>query len=234
MQNFYEHLFHGHFWTIASVSGFFQSYCCFLLSNELIETRFFLFLKMICHGFRTRWLSWIFFFGNYTLWSSLPDVFCKKDLLRNFAKFTEKHLCQSLRARTLLKKRLWHRCFPVNFAKFLRTPFLIEHLLWLLLYFEKQTTASCCCMGAHIFQGYQMEFGGVFYLDLLTFICKYTYWISVLHYPATLYSKVKISEHETLESSRPEVVCKKGVLKYLLKFRGKHLYRSLFFNEVTR
>ena len=25
---------------------------------------------------------------------------------------------------TLLKKRLWHRCFPVNFLKFLRTPFL--------------------------------------------------------------------------------------------------------------
>ena len=24
----------------------------------------------------------------------------------------------------ILKKRLWHRCFPVNFAKFLRTPFL--------------------------------------------------------------------------------------------------------------
>ena len=23
-----------------------------------------------------------------------------------------------------LKKRLWHRCFPVNFARFLRTPFL--------------------------------------------------------------------------------------------------------------
>ena len=31
------------------------------------------------------------------------------------------------RAATLLKKRLWYRCFPlvqVNFAKFLRTPFL--------------------------------------------------------------------------------------------------------------
>ena len=25
---------------------------------------------------------------------------------------------------TLLKKRLWHRCFPVNFSQFLRTPFL--------------------------------------------------------------------------------------------------------------
>ena len=25
-----------------------------------------------------------------------PDVFCKKGVLRNFAKFTGKHLCQSL------------------------------------------------------------------------------------------------------------------------------------------
>ena len=33
---------------------------------------------------------------------------------------------------TLLKKRLWHRSFPVNFAIFLRTPFFIEHLWWLL------------------------------------------------------------------------------------------------------
>ena len=48
-----------------------------------------------------------------------------------------KHLCQSLlfnkvadlRSATLLEKRLWHMCFPMNFAKFLRTPFLIEHLL---------------------------------------------------------------------------------------------------------
>ena len=26
--------------------------------------------------------------------------------------------------KTLLKKRLWHRYFPVNFVKFLRIPFL--------------------------------------------------------------------------------------------------------------
>ena len=31
------------------------------------------------------------------------------------------------RPATLLKKRLWHTCFLVNFAKFLRTPFLTEH-----------------------------------------------------------------------------------------------------------
>ena len=48
----------------------------------------------------------------------------KKVVLRIFAKFTGKHLYQSLGPATLLKKRLWHRCFPVNFAKFLRTPFL--------------------------------------------------------------------------------------------------------------
>ena len=34
---------------------------------------------------------------------------------------------------TLIKKRFWHMCFPVNFVKFLRTPFFKEHLRWLLL-----------------------------------------------------------------------------------------------------
>ena len=63
----------------------------------------------------------------------------KKGVLKNFAKFTEKHLCQSLffnnlRPATLLKKGLWHRCFPVNFVKILRKPFSIEHLGLLLLY----------------------------------------------------------------------------------------------------
>ena len=61
----------------------------------------------------------------------------KKCVLRNFTKFAGKHLCQSIffnkKLGTLLKKRLWHRCFPVNFAKFLRTSFIKEHLWWLLL-----------------------------------------------------------------------------------------------------
>ena len=38
-----------------------------------------------------------------------------------------------LRPATLLQKRLWHKCFPVNFAKFLRTPFLQNTSGWLLL-----------------------------------------------------------------------------------------------------
>ena len=38
-----------------------------------------------------------------------------------------------LRPATLLKERLQHRRFPVNFEKFLGTPYFIEHLWWLLL-----------------------------------------------------------------------------------------------------
>ena len=65
----------------------------------------------------------------------------KKDVLRNFTKFTGKHLrhslffnkVASLRHATLLKKRLWHRCFPMNFAKSLKTTFFTEHLRRLLL-----------------------------------------------------------------------------------------------------
>ena len=30
---------------------------------------------------------------------------------------------------TLLRKRLWHGCFPVNFVKFLRTPYFYKTLL---------------------------------------------------------------------------------------------------------
>ena len=68
-----------------------------------------------------------------------PGGVLKKGVLENFAKCTGKHLCQSLflnkvaglRPATLLKERLWHRSFPVNFAKFLRTPYFIEHLWWL-------------------------------------------------------------------------------------------------------
>ena len=41
----------------------------------------------------------------------------------------KKDIEKVLRPATLLKKRLWHRCFPVNFAKFLRTLFFTEQLV---------------------------------------------------------------------------------------------------------
>ena len=110
-------------------------------------------------------LLWIFFYIFFIVWqplvvsaalprttsrSSRPEVFCKKGVHENFTKLTGKHLCQSLffskvaglRPAILLKKRLWHRCFPVNFAKFLRVPFFIEHLCWLLLYWVENLHLS--------------------------------------------------------------------------------------------
>ena len=84
--------------------------------------------------------------------NSRPEVFCEKGTLRNFVKFTGKHLCQSLlfnkvsglRPATSLTKKLWYRCFPVIFAKFLRKSFLQNtsgRLLLLLEYltFERET-----------------------------------------------------------------------------------------------
>ena len=67
----------------------------------------------------------LYFFGSH--WR----CFIKRVVLKNFSKFTGKHLCQSLflliklhaLPATLLKKRFWRRCFPLNFEKFLRTLF---------------------------------------------------------------------------------------------------------------
>ena len=64
------------------------------------------------------------------------EMFYKKRVLENSAKFTGKHLCQSLffnkvavwSLQLCWKKRLWYRCFRVNFAKLLRAHFLTENM----------------------------------------------------------------------------------------------------------
>ena len=94
----------------------------YLKSAENLSTNLFFSPQELNQRFRTR--------------SSRPEVFCKKSVLRKFSKLTGKHLCQILfliKRLSLLKKRLQHRCFPVTFAKVLRTSFLTEHLRWLFL-----------------------------------------------------------------------------------------------------
>ena len=69
----------------------------------------------------------------------------KKGVLENFTKFTGKTLCLSLFFNkvtdliptTLLKRRIWHRCFPVSFAKFSRALFLQNSSGWLLLTYAR-------------------------------------------------------------------------------------------------
>ena len=54
---------------------------------------------------------------NYLIFrSSRPDVFCKYGVLRNFAKFTGKHLCQSLYFNKVAGLRK-HLCQSLYFNK---------------------------------------------------------------------------------------------------------------------
>ena len=48
--------------------------------------------------------------------SSRSEVFCKKGVLRNFGK---------------IYRKTFEKTLQKNFAKFLRTPFVTEHLWWL-------------------------------------------------------------------------------------------------------
>ena len=104
----------------------FQNFCrrftqTLCSTKILITRRFFINTQLQHGGFRFQnftknlsgWIfvdpsSWKFFLGsfhlrcnfNYFAWSysrsSCPEVFCKKGVLRNFIKFTGKHLLQSL------------------------------------------------------------------------------------------------------------------------------------------
>ena len=59
-----------------------------------------------------------------------PEVFNKKGFLK-ISQNSLENACA--RASFLKKRRLWHKCFPVNFAKFLRIPFL------------QNTSGGCFC-----------------------------------------------------------------------------------------
>ena len=95
---------------------------------------------LLCRNYRIVSYEYLFSYSMAQM-SNRQEGFCKKGILGNFAKITGKQFCQSLffnkvtglRLAILLKKRLWLWCFPVNFVKVLKTPFLKEHLWWLLL-----------------------------------------------------------------------------------------------------
>ena len=84
--------------------------------------------------------------------SNRPEVLCKKMCsLKIFTKFAGKRMRQGLffakvaglRPANMSKKKLWHRCFPVNIAKFVRTPFFTEHLWALGSVFSRGIKGEC-------------------------------------------------------------------------------------------
>ena len=98
----------------------------------------------------------LFMLGNFYFRSIHRRCSIRKSVFINFAKLTEKHLCQSLFFnKAAEKKRLWHSCFPVNCEKFLRTPFsqntsgrLLLHLFQnrVLLWIPSTHYPSCACL----------------------------------------------------------------------------------------
>ena len=77
---------------------------------------------------------------RYVIRSSRSVVFCKKGVLKNFAKFTGKHLCQSLFFNkvvggtcSFIEKKTLAQVFPCEFCKIFKHTFFIIHLWWLLL-----------------------------------------------------------------------------------------------------
>ena len=69
-------------------------------------------------------------------------MFYKKTVLKNFAIFAAKYLCWSLFLITVQAFRLQDRCFPVNFAKYLRTAILKNICQRLLLYLDLKNNGS--------------------------------------------------------------------------------------------
>ena len=75
-----------------------------------------------------------------------PKVFSKKGGLDNFAKMHRKitvleslfNKFTAMEVCNFFKKTLQHKCFPLNFAKFLRTPFLF--------FYRTSTVAAPECM----------------------------------------------------------------------------------------
>ena len=108
--------------------------CCGLghiyCRNTSWKTSFF-----VRYSFKKGFMCW------YCILYTIPMVSSRhrRCFIKNlFLKLYKIHVGFSLglRPATTLKKILWHRCFPVNIARFLRTPFF-QHISGLLLLQDK-------------------------------------------------------------------------------------------------
>ena len=72
--------------------------------------------------------------------SNRREMFCKRGVLKKFAKYTGKHQCQSL----FFKNKTLAQVFFCEFCKILNNTFFIEHLRWLLLDFDYNLVHNTC------------------------------------------------------------------------------------------
>ena len=82
--------------------------------------------------------------------SSRPDVFCEKGVLRNFAKFPGKHLCQSVffnkvagSACNFIKEETLAQAFTFEFCEIYKNTFFTDQLWWLNCWAERLNCKWC-------------------------------------------------------------------------------------------
>ena len=103
------------------------------------------------------------------------EVFCKKvflEILQN----SKENTC--VRVSFWIKLRPWHRCFPVSFAKFLRTPFFQNTFGRLFLRFEEMNHRFFSNITILDFSNHK-SFGQL--SQVLNFN-KFLLWINIFHY----------------------------------------------------
>ena len=122
------------------------------------------------------------------------------------------------RPAVLLKKRLWHRCFPVNFAKFLRATFL-QNISWQL---DKCLVGFFIC--AELFHWLKKsDYAG------LPDDC---FWWYYSHNRSGIYFAEFHMERFQPEDSQNVCTFVIWENKYFAKFTGKHLcQRSLQYSK---
>ena len=91
-----------------------------------------------------------FWRGSFTLllwWPEAVSWVCSiKKVFLEISQNSQENICARVSfLRKFLIKKAWHRCFPANFAKFLRTTFSTEHLLRLLLSGQSTTKCTFAC-----------------------------------------------------------------------------------------
>ena len=140
-------MYHALYFSMCTFTLYFPSLLfCFVddAQKQMLSIKRFI----LVFGKGSLWVIWTYKQRLRIKSSSHRRYPLRKGVLRNFAKFTGKYLCQGLffnkvagsGLQLYLKKRPWHRCFPVSYAKFLRAPFLQNTsgrlLLWVIQYFN--------------------------------------------------------------------------------------------------
>ena len=115
----------------------------------------------------------------------------------------------------LFKKRPWHRCFSVNFVKFLRTPFLQNTSGRLLL--QRKVVYSCCPNTSETTLHKKIT------CAILALSAQQWFWRKITYTILFWSAWAKIAQNNNLYIAET-----KFVLKNFTIFTGKHLCQSFF------